>query len=77
MKINAAYLSTLFTRTTGMTFHHFLQEVRLSKAKELLRDSRNRVSEVALAVGYASPDAFRRAFKAREGHSPDAWRVGQ
>jgi AraC-like DNA-binding protein len=73
MKINAAYLSTLFTRTTGMPFHQFLQEVRLSRAKELLRDPRNRVSEVALAVGYASPDAFRRAFKAREGHSPDAW----
>ena len=77
MKLNAAYLSTLFTRTTGMAFHQFLQEVRLSKAKELLRDPRNRISEVALAVGYASPDVFRRAFKAREGHSPEAWRVGQ
>lgn len=76
MKINASYLSALFTRTTGMTFHRFLQEIRLSRAKELLRDPRNRVSEVALAAGYTSPDAFRRAFKAREGHSPEAWRVG-
>jgi hypothetical protein len=33
-------------------FHQFLEEVRLSKAKELLRDPRNRVGEVACTVGY-------------------------
>jgi two-component system response regulator YesN len=60
-----------------VTFHHFLEEVRLSKARELLRDPRNRVGEVADAAGYASPDSFRHAFKAHEGLSPDAWRAGQ
>ena len=77
MKMNASYLSALFSRTTGVTFHHFLDEVRLSKAKELLRDPRNRVGEVAYAAGYASPDSFRHAFKAHEGLSPEAWRAGQ
>jgi two-component system response regulator YesN len=67
----------LFSQTTGVTFHQFLEEVRLSKARELLRDPRNRVSEVADAEGYASPDAFRHAFKAHEGLSPEAWRAGQ
>ena len=77
MKRNASYLSALFSQTTGVTFHHFLEEVRLSKARELLRDPRNRVGEVARAAGYASPDAFRHAFKAHEGLSPEAWRAGQ
>ena len=77
MKMNASYLSDLFSQTTGVTFHQFLEEVRLSKAKELLRDPRNRVSEVARAAGYASPDSFRHAFKAHEGLSPEAWRAGQ
>ncbi len=77
MKMNGSYVSALFSRTTGVTFHHFLKEVRLSKAKELLRDPRNRVGEVARAAGYASPDAFRHAFKAREGLAPEAWRTGQ
>ena len=77
MKMNASYLSALFSQTTGVTFHHFLEEVRLSKARELLRDPRNRVGEVARAVGYASPDAFRHTFKAHEGLSPEAWRAGQ
>jgi two-component system response regulator YesN len=77
MRMNASYLSALFSQTTGVTFHHFLEEVRLSKAKELLRDPRNRVSEAARAAGYASPDSFRHAFKAHEGLSPEAWRAGQ
>ena len=77
MKMNASYLSALFSQTTGVTFHQFLEEVRLSKARELLRDPRNRVSEVADAEGYASPDSFRHAFKAHEGLSPEAWRAGQ
>ena len=70
MKRNASYLSALFSQTTGVTFHQFLEEVRLSKARELLRDPRNRVGEVARAAGYASPDSFRHAFKAHEGLSP-------
>ena len=77
MKMNASYLSALFSQTTGVTFHHFLEEVRLSKARELLRDPRNRVREVACAAGYASPDTFRHAFKSHEGLSPDAWRAGR
>jgi AraC-like DNA-binding protein len=77
MKRNASYLSALFSHTTGVTFHQFLEEVRLSKARELLRDPRNRVHEVACAAGYASPDAFRHAFKAHQGLSPEAWRAGQ
>ncbi len=77
MKMNASYLSALFSKTTGVTFHQFLEEVRLSKARELLRDPRNRVGEVARATGYASPDSFRHAFKAHEGFSPEAWRAWQ
>ena len=77
MKMNASYLSALFSQTTGVTFHHFLEEVRLSKVKELLRDPRNLVCDVACATGYASPDSFRHAFKAHEGISPEAWRAGQ
>ncbi len=77
MKMNASYLSALFSQTTGVPFHQFLEEVRVSKAKKLLRELRSRVREVANAVGYASPDAFRHAFKAHVGLSPEAWRAGQ
>lgn len=54
LKMNAAYLSSLFSVTAGVTFHKYLEGVRLSKARELLRNPYNRVCEVACAVGYAS-----------------------
>jgi len=74
---NASYLSTLFRQTTGVTFHHFLQQDRLLRAKELLGDPRYRVREVARTAGYGSAAAFRHAFKAQEGVSPESWRLQQ
>ncbi len=74
LRMNPSYLSTLFHRTTGVAFHHYLEELRMSKAQELLRDPLIRICEVAGAVGYASPEHFRHAFKAREGRAPNAWR---
>jgi AraC-like DNA-binding protein len=72
--LNANYLSDLFHKTTGMTFHHYLDDLRLEKAEELLRDPRARVCEVARAVGYASPNHFRNMFKAHKSLTPSVWR---
>jgi transcriptional regulator GlxA family with amidase domain len=74
MNMNVCYLSDLFSHTTGMTFHRFVEELRLAKARELLCDPRSQVCEVACAVGYASADRFRSVFKARIGIAPSAWR---
>jgi AraC-like DNA-binding protein len=68
------YLCTLFSRTMGMTFHRYLEELRLAKAEELLSNPAVHVCDVAAAVGYASPNHFRNVFKAHEGHAPGAWR---
>lgn len=73
LRMNPSYLSTLFSRTTGVTFHHYLEELRLAKAKELLSNPANRVSEVACAVGYASASQFRHVFKQRTGVAPHLW----
>ncbi len=74
MDLNAAYVSDLFSTTVGVTFHHYLEQLRLAKAKELLRDPRNQVGEVARAVGYTNPNHFRSVFSARIGRPPSAWR---
>jgi two-component system response regulator YesN len=77
MRRNVCYLSTLFHQAEGVTIHRYLEELRLASAREMLRDPRLRVCEVAQAAGYSSPDAFRHAFKARVGLSPVAWRARQ
>jgi AraC-like DNA-binding protein len=72
--MNASYLSDLFSRQLGMTFHQYLVEVRMAKARQLLLSPHRRISEVACAVGYASADQFRHAFKAHAGVPPSQWR---
>jgi AraC-like DNA-binding protein len=74
LQMNPSYPSFLFSHTLGITFHRYLDEHRLAKAKELLKKPLNQVSEIACAVGYTSPDYFRQAFKAHTGFSPYQWR---
>lgn len=71
---NPSYLCRLFVRTTGVHFHDYLDEIRLARAQEMLRDPRRKIAEIAGAAGYASEDWFRHAFKHHTGLSPSAWR---
>jgi AraC-like DNA-binding protein len=75
LNLSSAYASDLFSTALGMTCHRYLEQVRLGKAKELLRDPCKRVREVAAAVGYTNPNHFRNVFSARVGRSPSAWRA--
>jgi len=72
--MNAAYLSTLFSKTVGLPFRSYLKELRLEKAQALLSDPLRRISETAYAVGYTDPNRFRLDFKEYTGLSPSAWR---
>lgn len=72
--LNAAYLSHLFSQQVGLRFKTYLLEVRLEKARELLSNPAVNISQVAAAVGYASDNRFRIAFKKATGLSPNQWR---
>jgi AraC-like DNA-binding protein len=72
--MNAAYLSDLFSHAMGVSFKTRLTELRMTKAKELLSDPTKTASEVAYAVGYASENRFRIAFKRATGLAPKVWR---
>jgi AraC-like DNA-binding protein len=72
--VNAAYLSARFSRAVGIPFKTYLTEVRLEKARELLGDPARSVADVTWAVGYASENRFRLAFKQATGVSPRRWR---
>jgi AraC-like DNA-binding protein len=74
MHHNASYVSDLFSTTLGMTFHSYLEELRMAKAKDLLRNPLKQVREVAEAVGYVNPNHFRHVFSTHVGMPPSAWR---
>jgi AraC family transcriptional regulator len=73
---SAFHFHRLFRAWTGETLGDYLRRRRLEiGALRLVTQPGSSVLEVALAVGFGSGEAFARAFKARFGASPTAWRA--
>lgn len=72
--LTPSYLSSLFHKKQGITFSDYLQQVRMARACELLRDPEIRQYQIAALVGYDNPKNFTRAFKAYYQMTPQAYR---
>lgn len=72
--VSAAHLSRTFRRQLGMTPSAWLTGRRVARAAQLLSSSGRDVLDIALALGFASPSWFHRAFRAAHGVTPAAYR---
>ena len=70
LAISEGHLSHVFKKETGRTLGSYITEYRIQRAKELLRDCRSKVYEVAEQVGYRDITYFSAAFKKAVGVSP-------
>ncbi len=68
------HLRRLFKSVFKKTPAEFVEQLRLREAGRRLETSRNSVESIASSVGYASADAFRRAFERRLGVTPTRYR---
>lgn len=68
------YFSQLFRKETGKGFQDFLLEIKIQKAKEMLRDTRKTVHEIARDVGYADTKHFSKTFQKKTGVKPNEFR---
>lgn len=68
------HLSMVFSQQTGQTFIKYLTDYRMNKAKELLRGTGKRSSEISLEVGYKDPHYFSYLFKKTQGMTPTQYR---
>ena len=66
-----------FVHFIGQPPMQYLAQWRMQVAARLLRDTKAKLIEVALGVGYESEAAFSRAFKRAVGVAPGAWRAGR
>ncbi len=69
------YLSLLFKMNTGKTFIEQLTDIRIDKAKDMLRNSYLKNYEVAERVGYQDSRYFSQLFKKKVGVSPSEYRA--
>lgn len=67
--------SRLFRAELSMTFREFMSELRLKRAKELLRRTQLPVIEVAAETGWRSLAHFTSTFGKRVGMTPSAFRA--
>jgi two-component system, response regulator YesN len=72
--LNASYFSHLFKKETGHSFVNYLVQVRMDRAKQLLRNTDLSVTEVAGIVGYDLPNYFAKLFRQSTGISPKEYR---
>lgn len=68
------YFSSLFKQHESCTFRDYLRNVRIQRAKELMNDPKQKISEIAIQVGYQDAPHFNRAFKELTGISPSKYR---
>lgn len=71
------HLSKIFSQQTGSTFIKYLTDFRMNKAKELLRCTGKRSSEISMDVGYKDPHYFSYLFKKTQGMTPTQYRGGR
>ncbi len=74
--LNERYFSTLFSKEMGVGFSAYLSTLRIENAKLLLREGKLRIYEVASLCGWASPEAFNKAFKKAVGIGPMEYKKG-
>lgn len=72
--LNEKYFSNRFTKEVGNTFSNYLTDLRMQKAKELLRKTDLKMYEVSSSVGYNNVEHFTRVFKKEFNCSPSSYK---
>lgn len=72
--LTPTYVSLLFKQETGQTVGEYLTQVRIDKAKQLLRDPQYKFYDICHAIGYTDPSYFTKLFKKATGVTPSVYR---
>jgi two-component system, response regulator YesN len=75
VNLSPSHFSVVFAQETGQNFKDYLTGVRIQKAKELLRSTALKSTDIACLVGYNDPHYFSFVFKKNTGLSPSEFRA--
>jgi transcriptional regulator GlxA family with amidase domain len=75
-KLNVGYhwLRRAFKQETGQSLHQYRLQLRINRAKNLLKTSDATVDQIAQQTGFESPYYFSQIFKRKTGFTPTGWR---
>ena len=73
--ITPNYLSSRYRRQTGIKLTEYIQQIRLAHAEELLRQTNQKVQDIARQCGYEyNVGYFQQSFRKKQGMSPSEYR---
>ena len=72
--LSREYISRRFKQQYGVNLSEYVLTIRMNEAKRLLGTSRQRIYEVAQAVGFSDDKYFRKVFKKQVGVTPNEFR---
>ncbi len=72
--LSPEYLLRLFKKSENQTVLHYINELKIIKAKSLMADRSLQVKEIASVLGFTSSGYFGRFFKSKTGLSPQGYR---
>ena len=70
-----SYISKAFKKKYGIDVSQYVNQVRIARAKKLIRDGSRNIKEIALQVGYSSDAQFIRVFQKFEAATPGVFRT--
>lgn len=74
VKMSKSYFSNIFKKVTGFTFVNYLKNLRVEKAKQLLKETSQPIWWVGEQVGYEDERYFRRVFFECTSQTPKQYR---
>jgi len=75
MKMSSRYIGRIFKETTGMTINEYINDVRISAASELLKNTTMSVAEISNNVGIENDTYFYSLFKKKYGVTPKEYAI--
>jgi signal transduction histidine kinase/ABC-type sugar transport system substrate-binding protein/AraC-like DNA-binding protein len=72
--VSSNYLSRIFHQEVGLSAWDCLNRFRILKARELLRNSTDTITTIAMQVGFDDSAYFSRIFRRHTGQSPQSYR---
>jgi AraC family transcriptional regulator len=64
------YFARLFKQSTGLSVHQYLIQCRIERAKQLLKQKKIAIANIATQVGFVDQSHFTRYFKRIVGVTP-------
>lgn len=72
--MSRSHLSTLFKKTYGIDLNRYIHQIKIERARELLKDRSKSITQIGDYLGYSSTSHFTRSFRQITGMTPGEYR---